>query len=94
MLRVHHAIQGHPEAPQLWLNGVYISPNLLIPMQSESKYLHELENAKGPTDDKGKQMLEMKMSFDYRQALGEVLYAMVTCHPDISIDYSSPLMRM
>ena len=68
-----------------WLNDVYNSPNLPVPMRSESKYLHELENAKGPENDKEKQKLEIEMNFNYRQALGEVLYAMVTCRPDISI---------
>jgi len=54
-------------------------------MRSDSKYLFELENTKGPTDDKEKVTLELKMKFNYRQALGEVLYVMVTSSPDISI---------
>ena len=54
-------------------------------MRSDSKYLYLLENAKGPMEDIEKTKLELKMGFNYRQALGEILYAMVTCRPDISI---------
>jgi len=54
-------------------------------MRSDSKYLGELENARGPDSDKERMELELKMKFNYRQALGEILYAMVTCRPDISI---------
>ena len=68
-----------------WLNDNYKSSRHPVPMRSDSKYLHLLENAKGPTDDKDRQKLELKMGFNYRQALGEILYAMVTCRPDISV---------
>jgi len=68
-----------------WMNDTYHSPSRNIPMRSDSKYLFEIENTKGPTDEDEKVALELKMKFNYRQALGEVLYAMVTCRPDISI---------
>ena len=67
-----------------WMNDKYASTKI-IPMRSDSKYVAEIEQAKGPEDTKEKLELEMKMKFNYRQALGEVLYAMVTCRPDISI---------
>ena len=35
-------------------------------------------------------MLEKEMKFNYRQAIGELIYAMVTCRPDIS----SPLIKL
>jgi len=68
-----------------WLHDTYKPPRLPVPMRSDSKYLLELENAQGPNDDKEKMKLELQMKFNYRQALGEILYAMVTCRPDISI---------
>jgi len=68
-----------------WMHDTYHSSARTVPMRSDSKYLFELENTKGPMDDKEKVNLELKMKFNYRQALGEVLYAMVTCRPDISI---------
>jgi len=54
-------------------------------MQSETKYLTEMENSKGPEDGKERRELEIKMKFNYWQALGEILYAMVTCRPDILV---------
>jgi len=68
-----------------WLNDNYNSPKLPVPMRSDTKYKFELENAKGSDTDKDRLTLEMKMKFNYRQALGEILYAMVTCRPDLSI---------
>ena len=44
-----------------------------------------LENTTGPTttpDDQ--QALEDRMGFSYCQALGEILYAIITCRPDLS----------
>ena len=68
-----------------WLNDTYKPPKSPVPMRSDSKYLFELENSKGPDSDKERLELEVKMKFNYRQALGEILYAMITCRPDISI---------
>ena len=68
-----------------WLNDQYKTKNRPIPMRSESAYLREMEVSKGPVEEKEKKKLETKMKFNFRQALGEVLYAMVTCRPDISM---------
>ena len=53
-------------------------------MRSDNKYITSLENAIGPTSPEDKNSLEQRMGFSYRQALGEILYAMITCRPDIS----------
>ena len=71
-----------------WLNDKYKSVSRPIPMRYESKYIHDLETSKGPVEAEEKQALEHKMKFSYRQALGEALYAMVTCRPDISVAIS------
>ena len=71
-----------------WLNDKYKTTSRPIPMRYESKHIHELETEKGPVDQLEKTMLEDKMKFSYRQALGEALYAMVTCRPDISVAIS------
>jgi len=68
-----------------WLHDNYKYPKLPVPMRSDNKYIFELENAKGPDTDRDRLTLEVKMKFNYRQALGEILYAMVTCRPDLSI---------
>ena len=68
-----------------WLSDTYKHQNYPVPMRSDSKFLSALENAKGPENDIERNKLESKMKFSYRQALGEILYAMVTCRPDISV---------
>ena len=53
------------------------------PMLSDNNYQRKLENQAIPTDDEIKKM-ESDMGFGYRQAIGELIYALVTCRPDIS----------
>ena len=55
-----------------------------IPMKSDNEYIRELETASGPTDHESQEKLEQKMGFKYRAATGELIFAMVTCRPDIS----------
>ena len=73
-----------------WLHDTFKSHAKPTPMRSDNKYLEELENAVGPASEQDRKELEMKMKFKYRAALGEALYAMVTCRPDILI----PVMKL
>ena len=68
-----------------WTDDNDHTSNRPIPMRNDSKYLFEIENTTGPSTPKEKFDLEQRMGFSYRQAIGEALYAMVTCRPDISI---------
>ena len=68
-----------------WLHYVYKLSKAPVPMRSESKYLTEMENSKEPESEKERRELEIRLKFNYRQALGKILYAMVTCRPDISV---------
>ena len=54
------------------------------PMSADSKILRMLENAVPPIIKDEAVLLQRKMGFNYRQAVGELLYAMVTCRPGIS----------
>ena len=54
-----------------------------IPMNADNSYQRQLEQAPIPTEEEIK-ALEKEMGFGYRQAIGELIYAMVTCRPDIS----------
>ena len=53
-------------------------------MTTDSNKIAELENTVGLTDPVEKEALEKDMGFTYRAVLGEILYTMVTCCPDIS----------
>ena len=55
-----------------------------IPMRNESKFQETLENAQTPQTEKDGKILEQEMGFSYRRAIGELIYAMVSCRPDIS----------
>ena len=54
-----------------------------IPMRSETTFTRTLEEA-DPLSEQDRVALETKLGFSYRQAIGELIYALVTCRPDIS----------
>jgi hypothetical protein len=64
--------------------------NMPIPMPEDKKYMDRIENAIAPTNENDRTKLQLKMNFNYRQAIGELIYAMVTCRPDISY----PLIKL
>ena len=60
-----------------------------LPMNPDPKYQERLETTTPATDDEILH-LEQEFKFTYRQIIGELLYAMVTCRPDISY----PLIKL
>ena len=52
-------------------------------MNSESPYQRQLEQF-GDTDEVRINALETEYGFGYCQAIGELIYALTTCRPDIS----------
>ena len=55
-----------------------------LPMKSESDYINNIESSTPPTTEADKINLQHEMGFNYRQGIGELLYAMVTCRVDIA----------
>ena len=53
-------------------------------MKVENNFIKDLEQAMPPVTDKEKVRLQKEMRMNYRQAIGELIYAMVTCRPGIS----------
>ena len=53
-------------------------------MKESTNYQQLLDMAKPPQTEEGKQHLEEEMGFSYRVAIGEAMFAMVTCRPDIA----------
>ena len=66
-----------------WINDEKPSAMFPIPMKSDSAYLHSIETAEPFRPDE-RIKYESEMGFSYRQAIGEIIYALVTCRPDIS----------
>ena len=55
-----------------------------ILVKEEASYQTILDTTPLPANYTEREQLEVEMGFSYRQALGEMLFAMVTCRPDIS----------
>ena len=66
-----------------WINQEKPLAEFPIPMQTDSRYQRQLENADIPTP-KEIAKLEREYGFGYRQGIGELIYALTTCRPDIS----------
>lgn len=58
--------------------------NIPIPMHETPEHLRKLQDNKGPTDPKEKKEIEATHKFSYRQAIGELIFAMTTCRVDIA----------
>ena len=54
-----------------------------LPMRSDAAYARNLETAT-PLTQQQRENLKKEYGFTYRQGIGEILYALVTCRPDIS----------
>ena len=52
-------------------------------MHHEKRYLQNLENERGPDNSTERDTLQREQGFSYRQAIGELLFAAVTCRPDV-----------
>ena len=59
------------------------SHHLIIPMIEDPAYNKEIEDAT-PLDKKTLQHIKIEFRFSYRQGVGELIYAMATCRPNIS----------
>ena len=64
--------------------NVKLLPNKPTPLPTTGKFMESFMGAKGDADEKAQRKLVKEMGFGYRQAIGEMIYAMVTCRPDLS----------
>ena len=65
-----------------WTKRTNASP-LHSPMNHHKKYMADVKFTTRPTDTDPKIVLEKEMKFLYRQAIGELIFAVITCRPDI-----------
>ena len=56
-----------------------------VPMRNDAAYQATLELAKAPETEKEQRELEKAMGFSYRQAIGELIFALTICRPDIAV---------
>ena len=55
-----------------------------VPLGTNEKFHRDLYNAKGDPDPKAQALLAKTMGFGYRKAIGELIWPMTTCRPDLS----------
>jgi hypothetical protein len=83
---INKMLAGHKQ----WIEPQQACHNIPMPMKSENAFMKTIEKAIPPITDKERYRLQKSMKFNYRQAIGELIYAMVTCRPDISY----PLIKL
>ncbi len=76
---IDKVVKGHP-----WITDDCHTSRYPLPMNAESKFSRQMEAATAPPEAKEQIKLQHEMGIHYRQVIGELLYAMVTCRPDIS----------
>jgi hypothetical protein len=59
--------------------------NKPIPMRTETSFQAKLEITESPTDIAKHKKLKKQMGFSYCQAIRELIFALCTCQPDISV---------
>ena len=55
-----------------------------VPLGTNEKFHTELYKAKGDPDAKVQAKLTKQMGFGYRKAIGELIWPMTICRPDLS----------
>lgn len=66
-----------------WLSDTVPPARFATPMKSDNSYIRKLEESE-PLSEKDRLKFEQQLGFSYRQAIGELIYALTTCRPDIS----------
>ena len=70
-------------SPHDWENEKVASQP--IPMQNDAAYQATLEFAKAPETEKEQRELKKAIGFSYCQAIGELIFALTMCWPDIAV---------
>ena len=66
-----------------WMKTVYPNPAFLISLPSNQLWLKNFNAAVGDPDEKPQAQLATSMELIYCVGVGELIWAMTTCHPDL-----------
>ena len=69
---------------ETWLSKVPLTENRPTPLPTDSTWIKKFNAAVGPTDPKEQLALATKMQVKYKAGVGELIWAMTTCRPDIA----------
>eukprot|EP00804_Cyclotella_cryptica_P016569 CCRYP_020523-RA/>CCRYP_020523-RA protein AED:0.25 eAED:0.37 QI:0/0/0/1/1/1/2/0/309 len=68
----------------MWHKEVQMMAERPLPIPTNESFLKAFNGAVGTVDDKIQKELQQRFGFGYRNGVEELIYAMVTCRPDIS----------
>jgi hypothetical protein len=66
-----------------------MTENRPTPLPTDPTWIKKFNAAVGPSDPKEQQHLPSKMEIKYKGGVGELIWAMTTCRPDISYTLAS-----
>ena len=66
-----------------WMNTKY-TPSKPTPLPTTQQFMRDFLAATGDPDEKEQKRLSTAMGFTYRSGIGELIYPMITCRPDLS----------
>ena len=67
-----------------WLSKVPLTKNFPTPLPTDPNWTKKFNSAIGPPKSKAQQDLATKMQIKYKSGVGEIIWAMTTCRPDIA----------
>jgi hypothetical protein len=67
-----------------WLSKVPLTENRPTPLPTDPNWIKKFNSTIGPSEFKAQQELATKMQIKYKSGVGEIIWAMTTCRPDIA----------
>ncbi len=67
-----------------WLNKVPMTKNRPTPLPTDATWIKKFNSATGPSNPNEQSALATKMQVKYKVGVGELIWAMTTCRPDIA----------
>ncbi len=69
-----------------WMKTVYPTPACATLLPSNPSWLKKFIAVSGDPDTKAQAQLAKSMELNYYSGVGELIWAMITCHPDLAFD--------
>ena len=67
-----------------WMKPAYPSPDRSTPLPTDATFMKKFNSSTGDPDPLAQQKLAKTMQLNYRSGVGELIWAMTTCRPDLA----------
>jgi hypothetical protein len=74
---------SHAHIQQGWMTN-YRIPDCPTPLPTTPQFLKDVQTTKGDPNPTAQKTLKKKMGFGYRSGIGQLVYTMVCCWPNLS----------